>query len=102
MLNQIITNAHMAGQRHAGCKHPSWGDALGYSHSVLPGTLEKAARQYIEESPGNSPIAPVQHAQPAICAHFKAGSYCVYWPSFRCPNDEPCVASPRKQQAGAQ
>ncbi len=65
MLNEILTNAHMAGQSHAGCKHPSWGDALGYSHSVLPGTLERAARQYIEESPENSPASPVQHAKHA-------------------------------------
>lgn len=57
LLTEIITNAHMAGQQHAGCAHPSWGDALGHTHTVLPETLNRAARQHIkvaEQTPTNS------------------------------------------------
>ena len=62
LLTEIITQAHMAGQHHAGCKHPSWGDALGHTHTILPETIDRAARQHIEESQ----VTAVEHLKAEI------------------------------------
>ena len=39
-LQEIVTRAHMGGQMYAGCKHPSFGDAVGYYHNKVVKNLD--------------------------------------------------------------
>lgn len=39
-LQDIITDAHMEGQRHAGCPHASYGDASGYYFSEVEAKIK--------------------------------------------------------------
>lgn len=77
LLTEIISNAHMAGQNHAGCAHPSWGDALGHAHTILPETLDRAARQYIKEAE-QTPTNTQKPSASQIAAEIQ-GLHDLYW-----------------------
>jgi len=48
LMTNIIAEAHMDGQKNAGCLHPSWGNACGYVSLISGETLGEAAKQYVK------------------------------------------------------
>jgi len=45
MLREIICNAHMEGQRNAGCAHPSWGNACRHLSTIPEETILSAIKE---------------------------------------------------------
>jgi len=48
-MQELICQAHMAGQKDAGCSHPSWSNALAYFLKLESENLSKDIEERAEE-----------------------------------------------------